>query len=600
MKKIYLLIIPILAVCLIHSCTEGFETANTNPNKTQVVYPEFLFGLSPVQVMRTMGSDVNWFFFGNYTNQLSVVGGTGPHFGKDGRADNIFRRFYTEGLNPVIYIEKMFGDNPSYANRVAIAKIWKSYIFSQLTAIYGPVPYFDACNEGPTMRYDREDTIYVHILKDLKDAYTTLETNPTGDIYPEGSEPFLNSSLTRWAQFAHCIRLRVAMRLTEVDEKFSPGLAQTAQEMVKEELDNADNKLLIKDNTENFFMNWGMEEVNQNPYYKGVLQDPALETNDPGNYPVIHESFIMWTSPSTYNDPCLAAYMYPATENWGTPENPSPEYFGRPYANGSPQGFNGGTGWSNPYDKRIPFKGFATLGKEFSMMTAKWCFFTYPELACYRAEAAYKGWWKSPADAEKYYNEAIDARCDRFGAKAADVKDYKALNGIKWGTATDTATVIDPDYGDILVNRADFHDYLGGIINSYLGVEDNYKRIILQEWLNFFYQGIDCWTMLRRTQVLEFKPHWNADISSAYVNGYYAYMPNRLQYPGSEISKNATEVQKAIDNLLLDNTLKEREDQITFRLIFCKDYDGLKQVPLRQGNDIVNLTDFRNNARNRK
>ena len=612
MKKIYyLLIIPIILVCFFQSCTDGFEEINRNPNKTPEVYPEYIFGLSTVHVLREMGSNNNWFLFGNYTNQLSVVGGSGPHFGKDGRGDRIFNNLYTNALNPLIYIERNYGDNPAYANRVAIAKIWKAYIFSQLTAVYGPVPYFDACNEGPTMRYDREDTIYNHILDDLKTAYTTLAENPEGDTYPAQAEPFLQSDFERWSQFAHCIRLRVAMRLTEVEEQDSPGLALKAREIVAEELNNADKGLLIKNNTGNFFMNWGTSEANQNPYYREVLTDPNLKTNDPGNYPVIHESFIMWTSPETYNDPCLWAYVKVGNGEAGTLENPSPLYFGRPYANGSPRGFNGGTGWTNPYDKRIEFNSFSTLSREFSTMTAKFCFFTYPEIVCYKAEAAYKGWWKTPADAQKYYYEAIDARCERFRYDfdskgnpkevilAKDIKAYKDFDGIKWSTPSDTATFINED-GYLITDRSNFLDFQG-IIDSYLGgEEDNYKRIILQEWLNFFYQGIDCWTMLRRTQVLEFKPHWNADISTGYVSDYYAYMPHRLAYPGGELARNNKETQNAIDNLLLDNKLNERLDQIPFRLIFAKDYPGLKQRPMMQGTNNIVIVDFPNVARNRR
>jgi hypothetical protein len=220
-------------------------------------------------------------------------------------------------------------------------------------------------------------------------------------------------------------------------------------------------------------------------------------------------------------------------------------------------------------------------------MTAQFPFFTYPEIACYRAEASYKGWWGTKST-EEYYYEAIDARCARFEAKDKDIETYKNFPGIKWSTPSDTVT-------SKTVKGSAFQDYLG-IVSSYLGGdEDNYKRIILQEWLNFFYQGLDCWTMLRRTQVLEFKPHWQAEIATAYVDDYWAYPPNRFAYPSTEIARNTQAIQFAVDNLLLDNTLKDPQDQIPFRLLFCKDYAGLQNV-------IVNgsVVSFPNRARNRQ
>ncbi|MDR2058069.1 MAG: SusD/RagB family nutrient-binding outer membrane lipoprotein [Dysgonamonadaceae bacterium] len=585
--KIYkFLILPVALACSFFACTDGFEEMNKNPNKTPVVEPEYIFGLSPVYTMRVLGRNSNWFFFGNYTNQMSVVGGGGPHFGKDGRSDGLWNDFYVNALNPLIRIEKDFGDNPAYTNRVAIAKIWKSYIFSQMVAMWGPLPYTEACNEGPYMKFDDEATIYRGILKDLKDAYTALDPTAVNDKYPPESEPFLQSDITRWSQFAHCIRLRVAFRLTEVEEKDVPGLAAEAQAIVREELDNAENGLLISNNSGNFFMKWGEEVENQNPFYKEITSNPRRDLDDPGDFPVIHEDFILWVGPDSYDDPCLTAIIKKGSG--GSRTNPLPVYFGRSYVPGvQPPGYEWPTGKSNPYSGQL-YPDYAQVGNVFAAMTAEFPFFTYPEIACYRAEASYKGWWGLKS-AEEYYYEAIDARCARFGAKANDIARYKEFPGIKWSTPSDTVP-------SKTVKREGFLDHLG-LIDSYLGgEEDNYKRIIVQEWINFFYQGVDSWTLLRRTQVLDFLPHFNASTESAYVDATWAYIPHRLAYPGPEVSMNTAAWRNAVDNLLLDNTLKNKEDQITFRLIFGKYYDGVFNLTGWRGDQTFT---YPNMARNR-
>ena len=597
MKKIHkLLIIPVVILFVLHACTDGFEDINKNPNKTEVTEPEYIFGLTPVATLKVLSSNSNWFFFGNYTNQLSVVGGGGPHFGKDGRSDGLWQNLYVQGLNPLFKIVNDYGDNPAYSHRVAIAKIWRSYIFSQLVAMWGPVPYTHACNEGPYMKYDDEATIYRGILAELKEAYTALAQDAISekDTYPVEAEPFLGSDITKWSKFAHCIRLRVAFRIAEVEESVAPGLAAEARAIMKEEFENAEKGLLISSNAENFFMQFQQDTENSNPFFREVTNHPDIKVVEPGNFPVIHESLIMWMQPKTYNDPCIGKYMKKG--DGGTKKNPFPEYFGRPYANGQPQGYQWPTGKTNPYDAPTLYDNFSTVYRDFAGQTAQFPFFTYPEIVYMKADAKYRGTWEGPKTAEEYYYELIDARCNRFEAKAADVTRYKDFPGIKWSTPSDTITRVDPeDEDELLVDRDAFRDFLG-LTDSYLGgAEDNYKRIVVQGWLNFFFQGVDCWTLLRRTQVMNFKPHWNADTSTGYVSGTYAYMPHRLAYPDAERARNTSETQAAIDNLLLDNTLKDPLDQIPFKLIFAKDNPGLMSVPMNGG-----LVSFPNTARNRR
>ncbi|HET6556618.1 MAG TPA: SusD/RagB family nutrient-binding outer membrane lipoprotein, partial [Prolixibacteraceae bacterium] len=126
-----------------------------------------------------------------------------------------------------------------------------------------------------------------------------------------------------------------------------------------------------------------------------------------------------------------------------------------------------------------------------------------------------------------------------------------------------------------------FFDFLGGFTNSILGgSEDNLKRIVVQHWISLFGQNIDAWVLLRRTQVIPFKPNFNANQNDGYVNGTWAYIPERLTYPLREININSTETQNAIQNYLYDNKLKDRQDRVTFRLIFAADNPGLPAPPM--------------------
>lgn len=586
MKKQYLSVIAsFVALLTMYACTADFEKINTSPNRITFAEPEFIFGLSPVTTLRTIGGAGNgatrannWFIFGNYSQLWSVIGGSAPGFSADGAADALWNDLYSNSLKPLFNIINGYSDNPGYKNRVAIAKIWRSYVFSILVGLYGPCPYTDAVNGDVTAKYDKEEDIYLGILAELKEAYEAINVASIADKYPVIAEPFLQSDLARWAQFAHCIRLRTAMRIAECDihhpdKPWLQSLAETAKAVVAEELDNAENGLLISGNAGNFYMVFDNNDLNtRNPLFFIVDQmSQAEKQNQLGNLPVPHESLMMWIKPATYNDPVLSIYVKEG--NGGSRQRPvDDKYLGRPNSMGTPTDFRWPDGWVSPYANVEDYPNFATIAKEFIKSDARYYFFSYAELCFLRAEASLKGFWTGGKTAEEYYYEGIDARCLKYNIAQHIIDSYKNSAGIKWSVPTDLTRP-----GVIL---SAFLDYLGGLTNSLLGgEEDNLKRIIVQHWISLYAQNIDAWTLIRRTQEIPFKPNFNASQNDGYVRGTWAYIPERLPYPGRERSVNTKETQIAIQEYLYDNTLHDTQDRVTFRLIFAADNPGLPAPP---------------------
>jgi hypothetical protein len=590
MKKQYLSIIAgLVALLTMNACTAGFEEINTNPNRTTAAEPEFIFGLSPVSTLRAIGGAGNsavrannWFVFGNCSQMWSVVGGSAPQFSADGASDALWNDLYGNSLKPLFNIINNYEANPAYKNRVAMAKIWRSYVFSLLVGMYGPLPYTDACNGDIMSRYDKEEDIYLGILAELKGAYETIDVNSTSDKYPAVAEPFLQSDLVRWAQFARCIRLETAMRIADCDVKhpdkpWLQSLATTAKAVVAEELDNAENGLLITSNAGNFYMAFDNNDLNtRNPLFFIVDQKtPAEKTEQLGNLPIPHESLMMWIKPTTYNDPVLSVYIKEGDGRSGTRPRPTTnKYMGRPNSMGRPTGYQAPAGWSDPYGNFTEYSNWATIGSSFLASDAGYYFFSYPELCFLRAEAKLRGFWTGGGkSAEDYYYEGIDARCLKYGVAQAGINTYKNRSGIKWSTPTDIVS------SGVVVSE--FLDYLGGFTNSLLGgEEDNLKRIIVQHWLSLYGRNINAWTLIRRTQLIPFKPSFNASQNDGYVSGTWAYICERLPYPGSERNINTKETQIAISEYLYDNTLHDVQDRVTFRLIFAADNPGLPVPPV--------------------
>jgi hypothetical protein len=493
----------------------------------------------------------------------------------------LWNDLYGNALKPLFNIVNNYDNSPGHINRVAIAKIWRSYVFSILVGLYGPLPYSEACNGEAETRFDKEEEVYRGILAELKEAYSAININSTADKYPAITEPFLQSDLTRWRQFAHCIRLRTAMRIADCDVKnpdkpWLVDLANTAKAAVAEELDNAENNLLINDNSGNFAMAFDPNDLNtQNPLFF-IVNQHTNKDNELGNLPVLHESLMMWIKPATYNDPVLPVYVTEAKVGTGATKGMD-KYRGRPNSFSRPDNYNR-PGWSNPYDKTSKYDHFATIGNYFQKSDAKYYFFSYPELCFLRAVAKLKGYWTGGSKtAEDYYYEGIDARCLKYDIAQTKITPYKNFPGIKWSTPTDTLSSN--------VIASEFMDYLGGITNSLLGgEEDNLKRIIVQHWISLFGQNIDAWILIRRTQLIPFKPNFSTSLTGGYIqqntHGSWGYIPERLVYPGGERRINTKEAQNAIQNYLYDNTLHDVLDRVTFRLIFAADNPGLPVPPM--------------------
>lgn len=538
MKAIQYLLITFAVIFMATACTADFEDINTDPNKPSVVEPDYIFGMSPVNTIKLLGSRPNWFIFGNMTQQVSVVGGTYPHYG-DGRDGGLWGDFYQKCILYPVEIEKNYSGNSGYVNRVSIASIWKNYLLSQVVAVYGAIPYTNASLGTDEVPYDKEPDIYRMILENLKAAADSLKDK--GDSYVAAAEPLYGSDIKLWRKFAHSLRLKVAIRVVDYEEPYGNGLAEYARQVVAEELDNPD--LLISNNKENCKLSYGDDTENQNPFFRDITDNKP----DMGNYPVVHESFMLYLT--AYFDPRIDVFAKRANPNFN---GAGKSYLGRPSSTNRPYGIQyNGTPWEHsPYDGLEFIDGLSRVGDEFVGRKANWTFLSYPEICAIRAEAKYRGIWNGPKTAEEYYYEIIDSFADRYVGEqkssfsTKDLTAYKKEPGIQWSTPVDTVGY-----------QLEYVDW-NGISDCYLGgEEDNLKRIVLQHWIALFYQGIDSWTLLRRTQELKLPPHWGGEVSTAGVSNidgqtiYHVYIPQRLTYPISESTLNKAEVDKAVQEL---------------------------------------------------
>lgn len=529
--------IPCLVFLLI-SCTNGFEELNKNPNALNNPTPELLMNSSIRGTMNLFGGDLNRVVTFNYTQLFVGFQGRFQRYSEEpSTLINYWRDAYVRGVMPAQDIIRIYSSVPGYENRVLMAKIWKCYLLSQIAAIWGPIPYESGLNGDIVSPYNREQDIYYMLFDDLKAAADGLD--PEGDVF--SSDVLIpgedgRSDIMKWKRFANSLRLRLAMRISNPAPNGDPVKAQRVVEEVF-----ADETMTMQSEDDTVLSHWGglisAEGGDYNPLYYYAVYEKAKNI---GTLPAFGETACYHMKP--YGDPRLPVYAQPVVDKKlsdGTVPVHAGEYFGDTASYG---GYGGESGLTYPGENvhsKLTREDYSQIGEWFLKPDAEFVFMSYAECCFLKAEARLRGWGESSGKtAEDYYYEGIRGSMTHYGITGEAVDTYLATPGIAWGTATKT---VDDAGQDI---STQFMDWLQ-ICNSIVGQNDFLHQIIMQHWLALPNQGVDAWTLLRRTQVLQFEPCFSG------YEGYYKYMPYRLKYPTSEVQYNTAECEKACSEYLV-------------------------------------------------
>ncbi|RFZ90400.1 SusD/RagB family nutrient-binding outer membrane lipoprotein [Mucilaginibacter conchicola] len=131
---------------------------------------------------------------------------------------------------------------PYTSNLVQVARIWRAYLMSEFSDTFGPMPINGF--QGTNPEYSDVKTVYYHVLSELKDASSKLDVSVVNPSIPDLKkwDPAYGYDYAKWRKFANSLRMRLAMRLSEVD-------AQKAQSEFEDAAKGGD---FIKDASEMF------------------------------------------------------------------------------------------------------------------------------------------------------------------------------------------------------------------------------------------------------------------------------------------------------------------------------------------------------------
>ena len=297
MKKI--LISFIYISLLSTACTDDFESINENPNEPESVSPQFLLS-NIIFVAADRNTYEQGFRLSNYLTHFAAsveferidryeMGSNSGYW------DTIFRL-----LSDIQSMKEAEGSNEAYA---AVGDIMRCHLVSQLTDLWGDVPYTQALQaiEGQfTPQYDTQESIYTDpetgILAILKQSASTLETT-TASI--QGDLMF-NNDLDKWIRFANSLRVRYLMRISKRLTDFSELQAL------------ADDGKLMRSNEDNAMVPYLSAAPNQWPMSQAAL----------GLYQEHRMTQTVDSVLKLWNDPRLAVLYKPTQQsvNEGNPQ----------------------------------------------------------------------------------------------------------------------------------------------------------------------------------------------------------------------------------------------------------------------------------------
>lgn len=537
----YITIITMACALFFASCSDEYmENMNTDPSKAATIDPNAQLTTAQLQ---TYGDLSMMEIYRNYhyafTQQLMGCWNTtnygGRHTLDNNEMSRIWTSFYTQSLKNIIDAQYRTAEDAEKVNINSVLRIYRVYLMSIITDTYGDAPFSEAglgFLEGKfNPKYDKQEDIYNAFFLELEDAVNKIDPTKdkvTGDLIYAGD-------VTKWQQLANSLRLRFAMRISNVN----PTKAQTEFENALVAnggvITDASSDALIKYMTIAF--SFGQEAYSD---YRGNSLSQLLFSNDPANNPsYLCSTFFnqLYNSgdPRTFK---ISRCYYDGLMSATSPDNRvdiTQEMIEKGIAF-SPRdpGAYSWEPWPTGYDSDI----CAELAVNNPSVTATMAREVEPKLANNFLKSDNPGVVMTSAEVKFLMAEATVKKWNVGSALAEDL--YK--QGVR--AAMDFLT---DNYGCTATTDAEFDAFIQD--KGAFGHTDNQKleAINTQAWILHFTNPAECWANVRRSGYPKLKSPAEYGFGQYLTGG--TEIPVRLCYPVLESSYNKKSYNEAIERM---------------------------------------------------
>lgn len=545
--KIYKFLIGLLVAGTLVQCTDDFTEINQNPSAINEDDAAARYFLTPTQV-KLMAPDrfpywrahlihadryAGHFCFGNTNSWWSGETGYLYHGGYT-NATWDWLEGYTGTLVTYLQLTEEGGilENP---RTYATALIMKSLYYQYFTDTFGDIPYSEAGDMDILLpKFDSQRDIYKGIIDDLDEAMALIgDASRTGNTPDEDigdNDLFFDGDLQKWKKFANTLKLRTGLRAygsensdfaqTAISEALAAPLLETED----------DNVLLPKD-----------DEISQ--WNSASYGDVWYNFQSGGTWTISNHVI---NNLQDYDDPRLSKYAQPAVGGEITIPYPGDEDesvfqkrknfilstlddAGAEYTETTNE--DGGSVITMQEDTFFVGQPIRLRGE--MMQYTRYPLFSRP--AQYIIQAKGEGEPIAPEivlpTAESYFLQA-EAIAKGLGSGDANELYREGLRHIMklWN-----------------VEDAEIDDFLANSSMATLDGTNDMEKIATQRWLAYYTEGFQAWAVVRDTGYPEELAN-GVDDPDIYgfgdISGEY---PQRMRYGSNAYSRNADNLQEAID-----------------------------------------------------
>lgn len=319
-------------VVSLSSCGDLLDEKHNNPDGFNSTEIEFLFAKGAV---RTIENDYADTYNHNFRRIGTYLQTSARQEGKDrinlyqniqddlGRWEN----YYVSRMSTLTEIDKIYGtlspeEQKAYQNYVEAGKVLKAFNTAMTTDFFGNIPYSEAFTSrnsiygGPIIlrpKYDTQKDIYYSMLNDLKTAAAYFKTATTNETFKR-QDVLNNGDCQKWYKFANSLRLRYALRISQVDPaKAKEVLSELSLDQLVTE--NADNICLL---------------VSDQGYATDGIWRAMRESHSKSSGYYLYAPELMVNKMKEASDPRLVVYFQPGTDDEGDVIDPEQEIVGYP------------------------------------------------------------------------------------------------------------------------------------------------------------------------------------------------------------------------------------------------------------------------------
>lgn len=537
--KTFIILSAALLAGISSSCSDSYmEDLNTDKSKANSIDPNAQLTTAELQTYGDLGMvEIYRNYLYAFTQQLMGCWNTtnygGRHTVDNNEMGRIWTSFYPKAIKNLTDAIHRSEEDENRKNINAILRIYRVYMLSVITDIYGDAPYSEAglgyLKEIYNPKYDTQEDIYNDFFTELKDAASALNAandRITGDV-------IYNGDVAKWIKLANSLRLRYAMRISDVAPEKARKEFEDALASEGGVLTSGSDDALIKYMDISF--SFGQDSYTD---YRGNALSQLLFGNDPANNPsylcsTFFNQLYNTKDPRTF---MIARFYYDGLMSQTSPDNRidlTDEITGKGIAmNPCQPGAFSYDPWPQGYDSDM-MKEIAktnpsvetTMARETEPKLANnflrgdnpGVVMTCAEVNLLLAEASLKK-WNTGGTVEGFYSKGVRA-----------AMDFLADN-----------------YGYDRISDNDFNTYIAD--NGTGHTEQQAKAAInTQAWILHFTNPAECWANVRRSGYPRLKSPAEYGFGQYLTGG--KDIPVRLCYPTLESSYNKPGYDEALKRM---------------------------------------------------